>query len=121
LKPDNGFLYFLLIFFFSVLLLINWVANRFGKSIEGLRDFAIHAEDEKQPNSRHFPKDELGEIGGKIAENFHQLKENRNEIEIEKEKLLQHVHTSREGICFFTSEKKVEFYNGLFIQYVNII
>jgi len=121
LKPDNGFFYFLLIFFVSVLLLINWVANRFGKSIERLRDFAIHEEYKKQSKNFHFPKDELGEIGDKIADNFRQLKENRNEIDIEREKLLQHVHTSREGICFFTSERKVEFYNGLFIQYINII
>jgi signal transduction histidine kinase len=54
-------------------------------------------------------------------ENYHQLKESKKEIALEREKLLQHVHTSEEGLCFFSADKSVEFYNGLFIQYLNLI
>lgn len=42
-------------------------------------------------------------------------------IALEREKLLQHVHSSEEGICFFSADRNVEFYNGLFIQYLNTI
>ena len=31
------------------------------------------------------------------------------------------MHNSEEGICFFTAEAVVEFYNGLFVQYINTI
>lgn len=119
LQPDGGFFYFLIVAYFTILILINWVANRFGKSIKQLRDFALHPSDGSIQVD--FPKDEFGEIGQKIMENYHQLHESKNQNEIERDKLLQHVQSSKEGICFFTEEKVPEFYNGLFIQYVNLI
>ena len=117
LKADNAFLYYILGLFVLMLLLINLVANRFGKSIKQLRDFT-HTDG----NSKiEFPDDELGEIGTKIAENYSQLKESKQVIALEREKLLQHIHSSEEGVCFFSADKVVKFYNGLFIQYLNII
>src|SRR5699024_2412169 len=47
--------------------------------------------------------------------------ESEKNIALEREKLLQHVQTSKEGICFFSPNKEVEFFNGLFIQYLNIL
>ena len=117
LKVDNAFLYYILGLFVLMLLLINLVANRFGKSIEQLRDFT-HTDG----NSKiEFPDDELGEIGTKIAENYRLLKESKLVIALEREKLLQHIHSSEEGVCFFSADKVVKFYNGLFIQHLNII
>jgi signal transduction histidine kinase len=129
LEPDNLFLYSIIALFIVMLALINFVAGRFGKSIKRLNDFTQFIENnEKNKNnppfpSRHslFPKDELGEIGEKIARNYRHLKESEKEIALEREKLLQHVHSSEEGLCFFSATKSVEFYNGLFIQYLNII
>jgi signal transduction histidine kinase len=129
LKPDNLFLYSIIMLFIVMLALINFVAGRFGKSIKQLRDFTLFIENgEKSKNNSSFPilyspfpKDELGEIGAKIALNYRHLKESEKEIALEREKLLQHVHTSEEGLCFFSATQSVEFYNGLFIQYLNII
>lgn len=120
LKSDNAFLYFIIVFFIVILLLIQFVTNRFGKSIKQLRDFALNSGNEEMPKF-NFPHDELGEIGVKITESYRQLKESKKEVDSEREKLLQHVHSSDEGICFFTFDKKVEFYNGLFIQYLNTL
>ena len=117
LKVDNAFLYYIIGLFLLMLLLINLVANRFGKSIKQLRDFTRN-----EGNSKiEFPDDELGEIGTKIAENYRQLKESKQTIALEREKLLQHIHSSEEGVCFFSTDRCVEFYNGLFIQHLNII
>jgi Signal transduction histidine kinase len=117
LKADNVFLYYIIGLFLLMLLLINLVSNRFGKSIKQLRDFTHN-----EGNSKiEFPYDELGEIGTKIAENYRQLKESKQTIALEREKLLQHIHSSEEGVCFFSADKHVEFYNGLFIQHLNII
>jgi signal transduction histidine kinase len=122
LKSDNMFLYYSLILFVLVLILISYAADGFGKSIRKLKRFTQAAEEgsiDQFPLT--FPDDELGEIGSKIAQDYQRLKESKKEIVLEREKLLQHVHSSEEGLCFFTAAGEVEFYNGLFIQYLNIM
>jgi signal transduction histidine kinase len=121
LKADSLFIYFAIGLFLFMLLIIKIISDRFGKSIRQLRDFTIAVQKEEQFADMQFPHDELGEIGAKIAENYQQLKENKKAITLEHDKLLQHVHSAGEGICFFSAGNKVEFYNGLFIQYLNTI
>lgn len=121
LKPDNLFLYFIIALFLGMLVLINLIASRFGGTIKKLRDFALSSDKELNNPANKFPQDELGEISEKIVENYKQLQNNKRKISLEREKLLQHVHSLEEGICFFSKDGKVEFYNGLFIQYLNII
>jgi signal transduction histidine kinase len=118
LKPDNLFLYYIAALFIIMLFFINYVAGRFSKSIKQLNDFTISSENAAAID---FPDDELGTIGKKIAENYALLEKSRKELALEKERLLQHVYTSGEGICFFSVDRTVEFYNGLFIQYLNTI
>ena len=117
LKANNAFLCYIIGLFILMLLLINFVTNRFGKSVKQLRDFTYSNGD----SPIEFSNDELGEISTKIAESYQQLKDSKHIITIEREKLLQHVHSSEEGICFFSADKSVEFYNGLFIQYLSVI
>jgi len=120
LKTDKTFLYFIIVLLAVMLLLMNIITNRFGKSIKQLRDFVTFSNRSTIPDF-HFPNDELGEIGARITENYRQLNESKKKISAEREKLLQHVHSSEEGICFFTADRKVEFFNGLFIQYLNTV
>lgn len=121
LKQDNLFLYYIAGLFALMLFLINYASGRFGKSIRKLKDFTDSTQNNNFSSNPDFPKDELGEIGEKIAENYHRLEESKKAVSLEREKLLQHVHSSEEGICFYTADKSVEFYNGLFIQYLNTI
>ena len=122
LKSNNLFLYYIIVFFIVTLFLLRYASNIFGKSIKKLKDFTDAAEQNNLTRQKmEFPEDELGEIGEKIAHNYQQLEDSKKSIVLEREKLLQHVYTSEEGICFFSSDRKVEFYNGLFIQYLNII
>ena len=120
LKTDKTFLYFIVVLLSAMLLLMYFVTNRFGKSIKQLRDFVTVSNKNDIPDF-NFPNDELGEIGARITENYRQLNESKTKIDLEREKLLQHVHSSEEGICFFSADRKVEFYNSLFIQYLNTI
>lgn len=119
LKPDNASLYFILLFFILFLFLIHVITKGFEKSVRQLRDFASNPAyiDDNIP----FPKNELGEIGRKIADNYRQLKESQQKNAQEKQKLLQHIQILEEGICFFSADHEVEFHNGLFIQYLNTI
>jgi signal transduction histidine kinase len=118
LQPDSRFLYFIAVLFFLMLILMNFVAGRFGKSIRQLKEFALSA---GNIAAIDFPDDELGEIGSKIRENYEQINRNRKKISLEHEKLLQHVHVSGEGLCFFSSDRKVNFCNSLFIRYLNFL
>ena len=101
LRPDNRFLYFILVLLPVMLALINFVAGRFGKSIKQLREFALSAANGNINAAIRFPDDELGEIGSRIRENYWQIARSRKKIALEREKLLQHVHISGEGLCFF--------------------
>lgn len=118
LKPDNAFLYFMLAFFATFILIIHLVTFRFGKTIKQLRDFVLQP-DQYENNKPLFPNDELGEIGAKITDNYFHLKKSRSAVLVEKQKLLQHIQISEEGICFLSANNDVEFYNGLFIQFIN--
>ena len=122
LKSDNLFIYFIIGLFVLTLIIIHYAAGRFGNSIQKLNDFSNADEQVFLGGLKtDFPDDELGKIGNKIAENYKQLNESKKTITFEREKLLQHVHSSEEGICFFAANKSVEFYNGLFIHYLNTV
>ena len=121
LKTDNIFLYFILILCFIALYSIYVFSQRLSLSIKQLRDFAISPQNIKLKINTDFPKDELGEVAHQVVTNYKALQFSQNQIALEREKLLQHVHTSEEGICFFTETGKVEFYNGLFMHYLNIV
>ena len=122
LQPDNLFLYYIALLFVVVMTIANYISRRFGRSIRQLRDFtnAVDREGETPPIAP-VPRDELGEIVTKIAENYHRLQESKREIALEREKLLQHVHGLEEGVCFFSADRSVEFCNSLFIQYLKTI
>lgn len=115
IKADNLFLYFLFALFAVSLFVIHRITQQFGASIKRLRDFAIHPHE--HPLS--FNKDELGEIGKKITEHYQQVEASKKNLQLEKQKLLQHIQVSEEGICFMSASHQVEFYNGLFLQLIN--
>lgn len=115
LQADNLFLYFLLGLFLLSVFFIHKITEQFGASVRSLRDFAVSAETDE----RAFSDDEIGEIGRQISQNYQQLELSKKKLQLEKQKLLQHIQISEEGICFISSSGEVEFYNNLFIQYLN--
>jgi len=120
LEPNNRFLHFAGAVFLIGFAFILYMGNYFGKSIRLLRDFSqtMHGDNIVVPK---FPKDELSEISARIVKDLRTIKKNEARLAQEREKLLQHLQASAEGICFFNSDKTVAFYNGLFLQYFNII
>lgn len=122
LKPDPTSVYYVIAIFAVVLFFVSYISGRFGRSIKKLRDFSVAAgSDTIDIGSADFPDDELGEIGAKIVKDYKQLRENERNIALEKEKLLQHVQSSAEGICFFSADGTPAFHNGLFMQYLNTL
>lgn len=122
LHADNLFIPIIILISFFVLILAYLMANRFGQSINKLKDFALNPSDNLLKDTNiEFPDDELGEVAKQLIQNYKELNQNRQKTALEREKLLQHVHSSDEGICFFNSDRGVEFYNGLFIYHLNTI
>lgn len=122
LKADNLFIYIVLGMFIIVLLLLNYVAGRFGGSISQLKNLAIKIKEDKPlPEKIVFPDDELGEIGNQLVSMLKQKERSKREIELEREKLIQHFHYSQEGICIFDRDIKKVYANTNFFQYFNFI
>ena len=122
LTVNKDFIYFMalmtLIFFF--------VLSRFtfsiGKTISKLRDFALNVEKDRMPAVDYvFPNDELGDISQNIVTLYHRQQKAKNELSMEREKLIKHCQYSKEGFAMFTSEGREILSNILFIQFINVI
>jgi signal transduction histidine kinase len=70
---------------------------------------------------RTFSNDELGEISQHIIKIYQRLHETKEALYIEREKLIAHLQSSREGLGVFTRNKQEILVNSLFTQYSNII
>lgn len=122
LKADDIFTYFILLLFFSALISLLYLADRFGKAVSGLNDFISSAEkNDPDYDQIKFPDTELGEIGNKIVANYKMLEDSKDQLNMEREKILRHFHHSDEGICIFSADHKKIYANTHFIQYLNTI
>lgn len=99
--------------------------HRLSISINNLRNFAIQVDRNKPYDYEAildtFSNDELGEISQHIIQIYQRLHDTKEALYIEREKLITHLQTAREGLGVFTKEKKEILVNPLFTQYSNII
>ena len=122
LKADSFFIYIVIVMFVIVLVLLNYAAGRFGKSISQLKTLTTKIKDDKPLTEKiEFPDDELGEIGKQLVTILKQKENSKREIEVEREKLIQHFQFSHEGICIFDKDFKKIYANTHFFQYFNFI
>lgn len=107
-------------------LIFFFVLSRFtfsiGRTISKLRDFALNVEKDQMPAVDYvFPNDELGDISQNIVTLYHRQQKAKNELSMEREKLIKHFQYSKEGFAMFTSEGREILSNILFIQFINVI
>ncbi|MDD2226916.1 MAG: ATP-binding protein, partial [Dysgonamonadaceae bacterium] len=122
LGAKNDFVCYILLFFVVCVLMMNYFAKRFSKSIKELREFSLQLKS-GQPISEpvNYVDDEIGEISADIIENYNLLQKNRKQLALEREKLVQHFQYSREGIAIFSSDREKIYANPHFLQYLNVI
>jgi two-component system, OmpR family, sensor kinase len=122
LKVDPSFVLFIGVLLLIMVLILYSTTKRLGNTIAQLRDFAQKA-DNNQPldTTQEFPKNELGEISRHIVGLFRRLSATNNDLLMEREKLITHLHTTQEGLAVFTPDKKEIIANNLFIQYANVL
>ncbi len=122
LKPDNVFLWFVLMLFPVALVVLIYISDRFGKAVSGLRSF-MRSADRGLVDYDHisFPHSDLGEIGRKIMEKYKQLEDSNRLIATERERLQRHFHYFEEGIAVFTPDRRCLYANPRFTQYANVL
>lgn len=122
LSTDKDFIYFMVL----MTLLFFFVLSRFtfsiGRTISKLRDFALNIEKDRIPDTDYvFPNDELGDISKNIVTLYHRLQKAKDELSMEREKIIKHFQYAKEGFAMFTAEGKEILSNILFIQFSNVI
>ncbi len=124
LKANTGFIWFTLAVCLCLILFFYSLTKKLGMSITKLQQFALKA-DRNEPIEtdilQTFPKNELGEISQHIIKIYKRLHRAKEALYIEREKLISHLQTSREGLGVFTKERKEILVNSLFTQYANTI
>ena len=122
LNIDRAFMLyclFLFVLFGSVLRLIT---KRLGDSVAKLKDFALRIRTgHEMDEDLKFSNDEIGIISNEISNLFEHSRIAKADLLQEKEKLISHLFVLREGVAFFSPQKKIILNNSHFIFYINII
>lgn len=122
LKADNWFIYIVGVLFVLVLILLNYAAGRFSQSISKLKYYTTQIKNDGViTTDPDFPDDELGEIGKELIDIFNEKERSKQQLLVEKEKLIRHFRFSEEGICIFKPDFKQAYFNAHFIQFLNLI
>lgn len=124
LAADQHYIWFTAIISLLLMFIFYEFTSKLGTAISQLREFAKRA-DKNEPVDTDiqsaFPHNELGEISQHIIQIYKRLRETKEALYIEREKLITHLQTSREGLGVFNKDKKEILVNNLFTQYSNLI
>ncbi len=124
LKAERIFIPFFIFLFLIFGFLLRYIANHIGDSITKLKDFAVKIRRNEAvtiDDTTRFSNDELGFISREIIELYQQLRQTKTELVLEKEKLISHLFVLKEGVAFFSPDKKAILNNSHFIFYINTI
>ncbi len=122
LETEKLFLFFMGAIFIIIWILLRAITKKFGETITKLKDFVVKLYSGKEQIEHiDFPRDEFGLISRQIVNIYKDLKQTKDQLQGEKDKLFSHLTALNEGIAFFSSNKKKVLANNHFIQYVNII
>ena len=109
LKADSHFVWFTLMVSLVLIFIFYRFTHKLGMSITQLQQFALKA-DRNEPIDTDlqgaFPKNELGEISQHIIQIYRRLHQTKEDLYIEREKLITHLQISREGLGVFTHKKQ---------------
>ena len=121
LAADQHYLWFTTIVTLLLIFVFYKFTSKLGMAISHLRKRADRNEPVETDIQSAFPHNELGEISQHIIQIYKRLRETKEALYIEREKLITHLQTSREGLGVFTKDKKEILVNNLFTQYSNLI
>ncbi len=122
LKAERNFIIFIALAFSMIGFLLYLVTVRLADAITQLKDFSVKAgQDELAEPVYTFPHNELGIISSQIISIYNNLKNTKDELAAEREKLFNHLNALNEGIAFFSSVRQKTLSNSHFVHFVTII
>ena len=122
LNPNNEFIYFMLGVSILVIVLLYYFCHSLGKSIAALGQLTQQAEEGKPIHiTIKSGPDDIGTITQSLSHIYDNLLKTKEKLSIEQEKLFKHLQFSKEGLAFFSKDKKIIIANNLFIQYLSLI
>lgn len=120
LQGDTRYLVFSFVVAVILIALFYSYATKLGYAINKLRRFAEKAEDDQfiqWENSAPTFVGELGEVTRHIIKVYKKLHTTKEALSIEKDKFFSHLQFAREGLGFFSSQRKIILANKLFLHY----
>jgi len=122
LSADLDFIILTGLLLIILMVFLYRITRRLGNTIDQLRIFAENADMNRTLDiDQQFPHNELGEISNHIVGLFKRISSTRDDLIVEREKLITHLQTAREGLAVFSPDKKEIIANNQFIQYINLI
>lgn len=122
LKAERNFILFIALAFSLIGILLYLVTGRLAEAITKLKDFSVKAgRNELAEPGYAFPQNELGIISSQIVGIYRNLKNAKDELSAEKDKLFNHLNALNEGIAFFSSARQKTLSNSHFVHYISII
>lgn len=122
LKISHTFILFCVLLLVAMCIILHLLTTQLGDFTEQLRHFAVKAgKGEAIILNETFKDTEFGDIQHQIMSIYNELKESKDALSAEKERLFNHLYALNEGIAFFTIEKKKVLANAHFIQFSNMI
>ena len=122
LNPNQEFIYFMVGISIFAILLLYYFCRSLGKSIAALSQLAQQAEQEKPIHiTIKSGVDDIGNITQSLTHIYDNLLRTKEKLSIEQEKLFKHLQFSKEGLAFFSKDKRIIMANNLFIQYLSLI
>lgn len=122
LAANMYFLWFMLFVLLIASLMLFFISKNITRSVDRLQQFLRDVENEQVVDSEIiFPKDELGQISNNIVKTYKNLWKTKSQVKREREKLIQHLQISQEGLGIFSAEKKEILVNSHFILYSKIL
>ena len=122
LAINKDFLYFMTLMIMICFFVLSKFTFSIGQTISKLRDFASNIKNGQIPAEEYaFPNDELGDISKNIVSLYHRVQRAKNELSLEREKLIKHFQYAKEGFAMFSGDSREILSNTLFIQFANLI
>jgi signal transduction histidine kinase len=121
LRIDKLFIIVILILFLLVWTALGYVNYRFKKATLQLKELVSNVTEDRDISHLDFPANELGSLGNQVMGIYNELKQQRDKLETDQEKILRHLQTMEEGIAIFSSDRQLIFSNESFVQNANLL
>ena len=122
LKVNKEFIYFMALMILVFFIVLSRFTFSIGQTIAKLKYFSQNVP--KNPEKEieyNFPNDELGDIAQQIISIYRKQQKAKNDLALEREKIIKHFQYAKEGFAVFTKEGVEILSNIQIIQFANLI